>query len=164
MDTDARRMRGARPFVMTNLKKSEGLDRIIGFIESKGGLRPAEISAIVAHLRQLSGVPAPVTDGSERRWVQADAATGQRLYAGHCAGCHGQAGEGVQAPALNNPSLLSIASDTYLIETIGRGRRNTWMQSFRSASPVHPALAEDEIQSIVAFMRTWELAHTRREK
>jgi urease accessory protein len=25
---------------MTNLKKSEGLDRIIGFIETKGGLRP----------------------------------------------------------------------------------------------------------------------------
>ena len=40
MDTDARRMRGERPFVMTNLKKSEGLDRIIGFIEAKGGLRP----------------------------------------------------------------------------------------------------------------------------
>jgi urease accessory protein len=27
---------------MTNLKKSEGLDRIIGFIEAKGGLRPAK--------------------------------------------------------------------------------------------------------------------------
>ena len=40
MDTDARRMRGERPFVMTNLKKSEGLERIIGFIEAKGGLRP----------------------------------------------------------------------------------------------------------------------------
>ena len=38
MDTDARRMRGERPFVMTNLKKSEGLDRIIAFIEAKGGL------------------------------------------------------------------------------------------------------------------------------
>jgi urease accessory protein len=25
---------------MTNLKKGEGLDRIIGFIEAKGGLRP----------------------------------------------------------------------------------------------------------------------------
>jgi urease accessory protein len=34
-------MRGERPFVMTNLKKSEGLDRIIGFIEAKCGLRPA---------------------------------------------------------------------------------------------------------------------------
>ena len=41
MDTDARRMRGERPFVMTNLKKSEGLDRIISFIEAKGGLSPA---------------------------------------------------------------------------------------------------------------------------
>jgi urease accessory protein len=41
MDTDARRMRGSRPFVMTNLKKSDGLDRIIGFIEAKGGLSPA---------------------------------------------------------------------------------------------------------------------------
>jgi urease accessory protein len=40
METDAKRMRGERPFVMTNLKKSEGLDRIIGFIETKGGLRP----------------------------------------------------------------------------------------------------------------------------
>src|SRR5436853_7599487 len=40
MDTDARRMRGERPFVMTNLKKSEGLERIISFIEAKGGLRP----------------------------------------------------------------------------------------------------------------------------
>jgi urease accessory protein len=39
MDVDARRMRGERPFVMTNLKKSEGLDRIISFIETKGGLR-----------------------------------------------------------------------------------------------------------------------------
>jgi len=38
MQTDARRMRGERPFVMTNLRKSEGLDRIIGFIEAKGGL------------------------------------------------------------------------------------------------------------------------------
>src|SRR5260370_19990073 len=40
MDTDAKRMRGERPFVMTNLKKSEGLERIIAFIQTKGGLRP----------------------------------------------------------------------------------------------------------------------------
>ena len=40
METDARRMRGERPFVMSNLKKSQGLDRIIGFIEEKGGLVP----------------------------------------------------------------------------------------------------------------------------
>src|ERR1700756_1813266 len=38
MRTDAKRMRGERPFVMTNLKKSEGLERIVAFIEAKGGL------------------------------------------------------------------------------------------------------------------------------
>ena len=41
MDIDAKRMRGERPFVMTNLKKNQGLDRIISFIETKGGLRAA---------------------------------------------------------------------------------------------------------------------------
>src|ERR1700741_3581893 len=40
MDRDARRMRGTRPFVFANLKKSEGLERIVAFIEAKGGLRP----------------------------------------------------------------------------------------------------------------------------
>src|SRR6185437_12908681 len=41
MNSDARRMRGERPFVMTNLRKGEGLDRIVGFIETKGGLTAA---------------------------------------------------------------------------------------------------------------------------
>ena len=36
MATDARRMRGERPFVFTNLKTGEGLDRVIGFIEAHG--------------------------------------------------------------------------------------------------------------------------------
>ena len=39
MRADTLRMRGERPFVMTNLKKSEGLDQIVRFIEKKGGLR-----------------------------------------------------------------------------------------------------------------------------
>src|SRR6201984_3697257 len=39
MQADAKRMRGERPFVMTNLKRSEGLNQIISFIEAKGGLK-----------------------------------------------------------------------------------------------------------------------------
>src|SRR5579875_2031718 len=38
MDRDAKRMRGTRPFVMTNMKTQAGLDTIIAFIEAKGGL------------------------------------------------------------------------------------------------------------------------------
>jgi urease accessory protein len=36
MDTDARRMRGDRPFVFTNLKKGHGLSTIVEFIEKNG--------------------------------------------------------------------------------------------------------------------------------
>jgi urease accessory protein len=38
MDRDARKMRGARPFVFTNLKTGEGLDTVIDFIIETGGL------------------------------------------------------------------------------------------------------------------------------
>jgi urease accessory protein len=34
-------MRGARPWVMTNLKTGEGLDRVIEFIVTRGLLRAA---------------------------------------------------------------------------------------------------------------------------
>jgi urease accessory protein len=44
MDRDARRMRGERPFVFTNLKKGEGLTTIVEFIVEKGGL-PARAAA-----------------------------------------------------------------------------------------------------------------------
>jgi urease accessory protein len=39
MDSDAKRMRGKRPFVFTNLKTGESLDSVIDFLERKGGLR-----------------------------------------------------------------------------------------------------------------------------
>jgi len=40
MDRDARRMRGARPFVFTNLKRNVGLADIARFIVETGGLPP----------------------------------------------------------------------------------------------------------------------------
>ena len=38
METDAKRMRGARPFVMTNLRAGDGVPTIVDFIETMGGL------------------------------------------------------------------------------------------------------------------------------
>ena len=38
MERDAKRMRGARPFVFTNLHSGHGLDVVAAFIEEKGGL------------------------------------------------------------------------------------------------------------------------------
>jgi urease accessory protein len=39
MERDARRMRGERPFVFTNLKTGQGLQDVIGFVETEGLLK-----------------------------------------------------------------------------------------------------------------------------
>jgi mono/diheme cytochrome c family protein len=57
---------------------------------------------------------------------------------------------------LSNPALLAAADDTYLFETIARGRRGTPMRSFRGGSPIHPALSDAQIEALVAYLRTWE--------
>jgi urease accessory protein len=38
MERDAKRMRGARPFVFTNVRAGQGVDAVVDFIEEKGGL------------------------------------------------------------------------------------------------------------------------------
>lgn len=122
--------------------------------EKEGGLRPEEIKAVVGHLRNLGGPVEP--DTKPPRWVKADIEIGKKHYTAYCAGCHGADGKGGEALALNNAGLLAAASDTYLVKTIERGRRNTAMQGFAKASTVHPALSPQDIESIVSFVRTWE--------
>jgi urease accessory protein len=41
MDRDARKMRGNRPFVFTNMRSGEGVDATIAFVEKAGGLQSA---------------------------------------------------------------------------------------------------------------------------
>ncbi len=45
MDRDARRMRGERPFIFTNLKTGQGLDSVISFIVNTGDLKESKITA-----------------------------------------------------------------------------------------------------------------------
>jgi urease accessory protein len=48
MDRDAKRMRGERPFVFTNLKKGDGLSTIVEFIIEAGGLPVREAAHTAA--------------------------------------------------------------------------------------------------------------------
>ena len=41
MERDAKRMRGAKPFVFTNMRAGDGVETITRFIEAQGGLAPA---------------------------------------------------------------------------------------------------------------------------
>lgn len=48
MDVDAKRMRGDRPFVFSNLKKAEGLEQILEFIVTEGMLESKQLPPVKA--------------------------------------------------------------------------------------------------------------------
>lgn len=122
--------------------------------DGSAGLREADVPILVAQLRALAGTPAP-TDPRPARWVAGNAADGARLFERTCSGCHGVKGEGIDAPALNNPVLLAAATDTFFVETVARGRRGTGMVAFTEPAPTHPTLSRSDIESIVTFIRSW---------
>jgi mono/diheme cytochrome c family protein len=143
-------------FITETVRRGRSGRRMPAWGESEAGLRPGEIAEVVSYVRSLGGGMRAVADGKPARWVQADPEAGGRLFAAHCAACHGKQGQGAEGPALNNKVLLSTAADTYLVESISRGRQGTSMEGFATPSTVRPALSRPEIESIVAFTRTWE--------
>jgi len=141
-------------FLRRTIEQGRPGRRMPGWLR-EGGLRAEEIGAVVAQIRRLGGrAVEPVTRPA--RWVSGDPAEGRQLFAAFCAGCHGPEGKGGEGPALNNKVLLETATDTYLVETIRRGRRGTAMASFGEPSPVRPALTQSNIEAIVAYLRSFQ--------
>jgi mono/diheme cytochrome c family protein len=140
-------------FIAATITHGRAGRRMPAWGEKVGGLRPEEIASVVGHLRTLSGVAAPAPDTKPQRWARGDLMLGAYLYGTQCAACHGSTGE---APLLTNKALLGVATDTYLVETIKRGRRGTVMKSFGQPSPIHPTLSQEEVEAIVAFLRSRE--------
>ncbi len=143
-------------FIARTIREGRPGRRMPAWGDPASGLRPDEIDAIVAHLRRLGGTPAPPAESRPARWAKGDVGEGARLYATYCQGCHGNKGQGLEGPALHNKALLAGATDTYLFETISRGRAGTSMNAFSKPSTVLPALTAAEIESLVSFIRTWE--------
>jgi mono/diheme cytochrome c family protein len=141
-------------FLLQTVTRGRPGRRMPAWGELTGGLRPPEIGAVVKYLRQLSPV-APRPEKTPPRWLAADPAVGQRLFAASCAGCHGRQGEGGEGPALNNQVLLATATDSFLVETIARGRRGTPMPAFTEPSAVYPSYSRVEIESIATYIRSW---------
>lgn len=128
--------------------------RMPGWLK-EGGLRPDEVKAVVAYVQTLGGATVE-PDKRPARWVSGDPKAGGRIFSSTCAGCHGLQGAGAEGPALNNKVLLDSATDSYLVETISRGRRGTAMAGFDEPSPVRPALARSDIESVVVYLRSFQ--------
>ena len=74
--------------------------------------------------------------------------SGSRLFADNCAVCHGSSGKGGVGVPLALPEFIDTVDDSYLRKSIIHGRPGRVMPSFQN-------LSDEEINAIVAHMRTW---------
>ena len=78
----------------------------------------------------------------------AAAPDGGRLYAAHCAACHGDTGGGGVGVPLSLASFLDSVDDDFLRKTIRHGRPGRVMPAFSK-------LSDAQIDAIVGFIRAW---------
>ncbi len=110
-----------------------------------------EINDLIAYLRTADPQPELV----HRFVIGAHPDRGKTMFAGFCAGCHGDDGTGGFAPELNNAAFLRAATDGYLQATIVRGRRGTAMRPFGRGRGGIAELSQEQINDIVAHVRQW---------
>lgn len=81
---------------------------------------------------------------------------GADLFQIHCASCHLDDGSGKVgiAPSIRNQDFLALASDHFIKETIRQGRPGTAMVA-------RPDLSDEDLDSIIAFLRTKQSPNTK---
>jgi mono/diheme cytochrome c family protein len=81
---------------------------------------------------------------------------GQKLWAANCTLCHGDQGQGVDAPALNSKQFLRAANEEQIVGIVSVGIPGTNMQSWSNeyGGPLTP----EEIRAVAAFLASLEPA------
>ena len=82
------------------------------------------------------------------------ARTGEQMWNVNCASCHGLAGEGVSAPALNSKQFLQSAGDDQIATFIAVGVPGTEMSAY--SQDFSGPLTSEQIRAITIFLRSWE--------
>ncbi len=92
----------------------------------------------------------------EARQVQLDSlvAEGSSVWEFSCGSCHGEAGEGVSAPALNSQQFLQSSTDEQTALLVAVGVPGTTMSAY---SQDHGGpLTSEQIRAVAAYIRSWE--------
>jgi mono/diheme cytochrome c family protein len=114
-------------------------------------LGAADVGDLVAFMRS-----APRPDFLPPGASAGNPGLGGALFRELCAQCHGESGEGLKAPALNNQEFLGAATNGYLLATLTLGRRGTPMPPWGTGTPDHRRLTPVERKDLVAFVRSWQ--------
>ncbi|MBI3297203.1 MAG: c-type cytochrome [Elusimicrobia bacterium] len=109
---------------------------------------PADVADLIAFLRGLHPLKSSFSE-VRSRLPSASKATGAKLYAGRCAGCHGKDGEGGLGSVLASDSFLAMADDRFLYKAVTEGRPGTGMPAWRQ-------LSSEDVADLLAHLRGWQ--------
>lgn len=79
---------------------------------------------------------------------------GKALFINYCTQCHGQQGEGLKGPALNDKTFLAEVGDERLFSLISSGVPGTEMPAWNQAHG--GPFTDQQVRQLVAFVRHWE--------
>jgi cytochrome c oxidase cbb3-type subunit III len=101
---------------------------------------------MAAHQEQVAKqTPPPAAASSTAAPIKADAEAGAKIFAQHCAMCHGAEGKGGIGPDLTRTTFTYGKSEDDIRHTIEQGRPNG-MPAFGNQ------LSEDQIENVAAFV------------
>ena len=126
----------------------------------RGGLTEQQRSILVkgiwARWGQASELPANIPPYHGQS--PGNAAAGKALFTAACSRCHGDAGKGGSAGALNNRAFLDLVSDQLLRRIMITGRPDLGCPDFVEAgteSSLRRALTGTDIANVVALLGKW---------
>lgn len=79
---------------------------------------------------------------------------GSQLFANNCSSCHGDNGEGEDAPTLNAKEFLQTTTDEQIRLITAGGITGTEMPTW--SIDMGGSLTDQQIEQIVTYMRSWE--------
>jgi putative heme-binding domain-containing protein len=104
------------------------------------------LTCVVLCSSAAAQTPNPTLEGHPGDYSRADIEYGARLYAQHCANCHGTTGDGVANVDLRSGKFRTASTDLQLRAVISAGFPNAGMPSFRS-------LDAAELTGLIAYIR-----------
>ena len=130
---------------------------------SFSNLTDTDILSVVQYMRTWTGNKGK--QYSTKR-IKGNSKAGKQLFNQYCAACHNTGGTGglgtgvtfsrprdaaIVAPSLNNPGFLSSVEDSFIKETLMKGRAGTPMMSYLAQG-----LSEKDINNLVKYIRDFE--------
>jgi mono/diheme cytochrome c family protein len=131
-------------FIRFTLEKGRSLKQMGSWTPDISGLHASELTGITLFLKRTPDR----TDAAAVKLGSGKLERGRVLYDRYCTVCHGEAGRGSIAVALNQEGFLSRASDRFILETLLKGRANTAMPSWANLDP-------EDLADLIHYIRSW---------